>query len=593
VHHKLMLAALMTMLMLGALACQTSPVGMGTVRAQETPKPEPKPAAAVPAGEKTEQGLAFKVPYERGEGSLVFSCQNGLLRVDADVKLPYYGGDAQNDRGSAIDLVLSVDGLNGRHLFYYPSPIWQPSPEPITYRVEAGYSKGEGFKRLLEQPAFGGSCDVKHWDSWQVTLWIDLRLVVVPGSTPASVADSWMAGIVAGNSAARVAFPAGMDPMNPGSTPDNMVKFKFSELPKREELDDNPREEAIATEKAMQEVQTQCTALTRSRDLKGLQDKAAAALKKYPQALWLRFLAYLVALVAETNDLKEMDRDYLPLMKAYLDACPGQTQVHLDYLKNLLAVGDLPAARKHAEELMGSPLCKGNANTEVMVAVRYGATLSAQGFLDAADEIVQKFKDNELIASNKDLRAIYDTLARANLSAQQQWKDELKFREEDAKKTNPRLTVETTQGKFVIELFEDDAPNTTASMVALANAKFFDGLTFHRFVSHFVIQGGCPKGDGTGDPGYRLRSEVNKRNHFRGMVGMACTGPKTNTEGSQFYVCLSDNESVKSLSGKYVIVGRVIEGLEAVEKLRAGDKMTSVKASNLRDHEYAPKKLTD
>ncbi|MBK9975676.1 MAG: peptidylprolyl isomerase [Planctomycetes bacterium] len=197
------------------------------------------------------------------------------------------------------------------------------------------------------------------------------------------------------------------------------------------------------------------------------------------------------------------------------------------------------------------------------------------------------------MASNKDLRAIYDSLIRANLSAQQQWKDELKFREEDAKKTNPRLTVETTQGKFVIELFEDDAPNTTASMVALANAKFFDGLTFHRFVNHFVIQGGCPKGDGTGDPGYRLRSEVNKRNHFRGMVGMACTGPKTNTEGSQFYVCLSDNESVKSLSGKYVIVGRVIEGLEAVEKLRAGDKMTSVKASNLRDHEYVPKKLTD
>ncbi len=272
--------------------------------------------------------------------------------------------------------------------------------------MEAGYSKGEGFKRLLEQPAFGGSCDVKHWDSWQVTLWVDLRLVVVPGSTPASVADNWMAGVVAGNSAARVAFPAGMDPMNPGSTPDNMVKFKFSELPKRQELDDNPREEAIATEKAMQEIQTQCTALTRNRDLKGLQDKAAGALKKYPQALWLRFLAYLVALVAEQNDLKEMDRDYLPLMKAYLDACPGQTQVHLDYLKNLLAVGDLAAARKHAEELMGSPLCKGNPSTEVMVAVRYGATLSSQGFLDAADEVIQKFKDNESIASNKDLRAI-------------------------------------------------------------------------------------------------------------------------------------------------------------------------------------------
>ncbi|MCC6465920.1 MAG: peptidylprolyl isomerase [Planctomycetes bacterium] len=173
----------------------------------------------------------------------------------------------------------------------------------------------------------------------------------------------------------------------------------------------------------------------------------------------------------------------------------------------------------------------------------------------------------------------------------QQWQDELTFREEDAKKKNPRLVLETSQGKVVLELFEDDAPNTVAALVSLAQKGFYNGLTFHRFVENFVIQGGCPKGDGTGDPGYRLKSEISRRNHFRGMVGMACSRPKAGTEGSQFYICLSDAAMVKNLSGSYVIVGRVIEGMEAAEKLRAGDKMTKVTAENLRDHEYKPETL--
>lgn len=582
-----------------AAACLSGPAPAG---AQETPKPQPEPPrpeqpapqpAPVPTGEKQPDGLAFKLAFDRGEGSLRFSRQNGLLRVDVHTRLPYYAGDAQRDRGSLLDLALSVDGLNGRHLIFYPAPIWQPGPEPTPCRSEATFSKTGGFTRLTEQPSFAGLGDVKYWDEWKATLLIDLRLVVVTGSTPASVADNWRASLVVGNSAAREAFPDGVDEMNPGLTPTRMFSFKFSDLPQRPDLDEDPREAAIAAEKAMHDAMRGLTALAVARDFAGLQKKTQELAGTYKSALWPSFLNYLIARVAYENGLEGLNADFLPLMKTYLEACPGQSQVHLDYLNALLGMGKAAESATHFAELLASPLCKGNRSTEVMLSVRHGANLVRHGQQAEADAIIQKWEKDELLTRDKDLRAMYDALVKAAAASRAQWEEELKFRQADAAKTNPRLTVDTTQGKFVIELFEDDAPNTVASMVALAQAKFYDGLTFHRFVQNFVIQGGCPKGDGTGDPGYRLKSEVNKRNHFRGMVGMACTGPRTNTEGSQFYVCLSDGASVKNLSGQYVIVGRVIEGMEVVDKLRAGDKMKTVTAGNLRDHAYVPEKIKD
>lgn len=563
------------------------------IQQPDAPKPEPAKEEPVPGGEKKQDGLYFKLSFERGDGSLRFSRQNGLLRVDVHARLPYYAGDAQRDRGSVVDLALSVDGLNGRHLLFHPSPIWQPGPEPTTYRMEATYSKTGGSTRLTEQPSFGAVADVKYWDEWKATLYADLRLVVVTGSTPASVADTWRASVVIGNSAARKAFPPGASDTNPALTPTRMLTFKFSDLPALPELDDNPREAAIEAEQSMQGAMRGLTALAVARDFAGLQKKTREHLKSFPDALWPKFLDYLICRVAFENDLEGLDKDFLPRMKAYVEACPGQTQVHLDYMSALLAEGSATDASKHFELLLASPLVMGNRTTEAMVSIRHGANLVRHGQQDEADAIIARWKESELLAKDRDLKTLYEGLVKAANSARAQWEDELKFREADAAKTNPRLTIESTKGKFVIELFEDDAPNTVASLVALTQAKFYDGLTFHRFVKNFVIQGGCPNGNGTGDGGYRLTSEVSKRNHFRGMVGMACTGPKTNTEGSQFYICLSNGASVKNLSGQYVIVGRVIEGMDVVDQLRAGDKMTKVTAGNLRDHPYVPKKIKD
>jgi len=174
---------------------------------------------------------------------------------------------------------------------------------------------------------------------------------------------------------------------------------------------------------------------------------------------------------------------------------------------------------------------------------------------------------------------------------QSQWTEEQKYLEEDTKKKNPTITIETTKGTIVIELFEDDAPNTVASIVNLVQKKFYDGLGFHRYEPNFVIQGGDPNGDGTGGPGYALKSEVSRRNHFMGTFAMACSRPKANTEGSQFYICTSNGPNVLNLSGNYVVAGRVVRGLEIALRLRSGDRMTKVTVENLRDHEYKPETL--
>ncbi len=127
-------------------------------------------------------------------------------------------------------------------------------------------------------------------------------------------------------------------------------------------------------------------------------------------------------------------------------------------------------------------------------------------------------------------------------------------------------------GKIVIELFPEDAPNTVDNFVKLATSGFYDSLTFHRVVPGFVVQGGDPKGDGTGGPGYRIDAEFNDRPHLTGTVAMA-RGPDPNSAGCQFYICLAPQPH---LDGNYTVFGQVVEGMESVQKIQVGDRMRSV-----------------
>jgi cyclophilin family peptidyl-prolyl cis-trans isomerase len=126
-------------------------------------------------------------------------------------------------------------------------------------------------------------------------------------------------------------------------------------------------------------------------------------------------------------------------------------------------------------------------------------------------------------------------------------------------------TMQTTEGPIVFELFDADAPKTVENFRKLASDGFYDGLTFHRVIKDFMIQGGCPLGTGTGGPGYTFEDEINPHKVMRGALAMANAGPNTN--GSQFFIVTADAASW--LDGKHTVFGQVTDGLDVVDKLEA------------------------
>ncbi len=151
----------------------------------------------------------------------------------------------------------------------------------------------------------------------------------------------------------------------------------------------------------------------------------------------------------------------------------------------------------------------------------------------------------------------------------------------------PQVTIHTEKGDVVLELAEDEAPNTVANFISLAEKGYYDGLTFHRVIDDFMIQGGCPEGDGTGGPGYRIADEFSpKLKHTRGVISMANAGP--NTGGSQFFIT---HVATPWLDGKHAVFGRVTEGMDVVDSIEKGDRMVRVTVDRKRDHAYKPETL--
>ena len=135
--------------------------------------------------------------------------------------------------------------------------------------------------------------------------------------------------------------------------------------------------------------------------------------------------------------------------------------------------------------------------------------------------------------------------------------------------------IQTAKGTMHVEFYEKDAPGTVANFIKLAESGFYNGLTFHRVIPDFVIQGGCPKGTGTGGPGYKIPCETKGGNqyHDRGVLSMAHAGP--NTGGSQFFVCHSRNNTAH-LDGVHTCFGRVTNGQEVIDAIKAGDKIEKI-----------------
>ena len=126
-------------------------------------------------------------------------------------------------------------------------------------------------------------------------------------------------------------------------------------------------------------------------------------------------------------------------------------------------------------------------------------------------------------------------------------------------------TLHTNHGAIELELHDADAPKSVENFRKLAGEGFYDGLTFHRIIKDFMIQGGCPQGTGTGGPGYTFEDEINPHKIVRGALAMANAGPNTN--GSQFFIVTAD--ACSWLDGKHTVFGQVTEGLDVVDKLEA------------------------
>ena len=137
-----------------------------------------------------------------------------------------------------------------------------------------------------------------------------------------------------------------------------------------------------------------------------------------------------------------------------------------------------------------------------------------------------------------------------------------------------QATLHTSEGPIEVELFPDEAPKTVENFTRLASDGFYDGLSFHRVIPEFMIQGGCPVGDGTGGPGYTFEDEPNEHSVARGALAMANAGPNTN--GSQFFIT---HVATPWLDGKHSVFGQVIEGQDVVDAIQQGDTMKSVTIS--------------
>jgi peptidyl-prolyl cis-trans isomerase B (cyclophilin B) len=138
-----------------------------------------------------------------------------------------------------------------------------------------------------------------------------------------------------------------------------------------------------------------------------------------------------------------------------------------------------------------------------------------------------------------------------------------------------KAEIQTEKGNMKVEFYHADAPGTVANFIKLAESGFYDGLTFHRVIPDFVIQGGCPNGIGNGGPGYTIKCELDGDNqhHDRGVLSMAHAG--RNTGGSQFFICHS-RRNTAHLDRNHTCFGKVVDGIDVIDDIRQGDKILKV-----------------
>lgn len=232
----------------------------------------------------------------------------------------------------------------------------------------------------------------------------------------------------------------------------------------------------------------------------------------------------------------------------------------------------------------------GKTNEELLLTGATAAMITSE--LDMAEKFLKAAKEagmnDDKIASLQ--KAIDHERPKVNA--------EMSTRATEEKADNlPRVKIETTKGTIIVELFENQAPNTVANFISLVESHFYDGTPFHRVIPQFMAQGGDPTGTGTSGPGYTIDCECelpNARKHFLGSLSMAHAGKDTG--GSQFFLTFRPTEH---LDGRHTVFGRVIKGFDVLPKITrtegpqarpTQDKIISAEIIRKRDHAYEPKK---
>jgi cyclophilin family peptidyl-prolyl cis-trans isomerase len=305
------------------------------------------------------------------------------------------------------------------------------------------------------------------------------------------------------------------------------------------------------------------------------------------------------ALQAEADKIAEKAREMMdPLtmaaLKAYTAAPDKDPQVKdflLGALNNYIATDDYETAVRVARILIDNKFDK--PELDFLAGLAFFNTND----FDAAEQHLQAAKNKKVINQHGlrhlDMIPQYKEL----------WAQEKQLREaEDKAGDLPKVKLTTTKGDIVVALFENEAPNTVANFINLVENKFYDGLTFHRVIPGFMAQGGDPKGDGSGGPGYTIPDECrqdNHRNHFRGSLSMAKTAAP-DTGGSQFFINFTPTSH---LDGKHTVFGKVIEGQRVLAKLertegvpgtqQEPDKILKATVLQKRPHEYKAVKRVD
>lgn len=246
-----------------------------------------------------------------------------------------------------------------------------------------------------------------------------------------------------------------------------------------------------------------------------------------------------------------------------------------------------------------------------LYSIYYCAAIAAfaAGEFDIAEKHFQLLDEKQIRLQGKETMAQRNPMkevvreCKAELPYYQEaWKREEALREQEKLAGDlPRVRLSTTKGDIELELFENEAPNTVANFISLVEKGFYDGLTFHLVKPRSAAQGGCPKGDGSGHPGYTIRDECrqpNRRLHFRGSISMANRGPDTG--GSQFFITF---RPVREFDGGNTVFGRVVRGMEVLSRLQRRepdptieeellpkpDKILEAKVLSKRNHPYEPK----